>query len=587
MADADVVVVAAPVGALARAVADALAVARPDAVVTDVGSVKGPLVAAVDEPRLVAGHPLAGGESAGIGHARGDLFAGATWYLVPGPRSSGVAFERVHRFLAALGARPVAIDPETHDRVMAAVSHLPHVLANVLVAQAAQALGGEAMPATGPSFRDATRVAGANPELWAQIYAANAGALGAQLDAVIARLEDVRGRLHDLEGWQAEAAAHRRALLETGLEGGPWRRSACPCRTAPGWSPTSPSRWGAPASTSPTCRSAPPPTGPRGRRPVGRAGRRRPRSPAHLRERTSRRMTEGPLFPPSARCAASSSRPPTSRCRTGRPARRDGLRAHGGAQLPRRGGHPVDAGRGPPARGAGAGERDRRGDPRGPARDVPAPDGPIDVGNAGTLMRLLPGWLAAQSGRSHTLDGDASIRRRPVDRIAEPLRPWAAGSTRGTGAFPPFTVHGEALRGIRYALPVASAQVKSCVLLAGLSADGPTSVVEPAPSRDHTERMLLAGGADLTRDGDVVSVRPGCRARVRRAPRPRRPVLGGVPDRRGRPGGRVAGAPAQRERQLDAHGLPADPRADGRPGGGGARAAGRRSARASRSARSR
>jgi prephenate dehydrogenase len=95
------------------------------------------------------------------------------------------------------------------------------VLANVLVAQAAQALGGEAMPATGPSFRDATRVAGANPPLWGQIYAANAAALGAQLDAAIARLTDVRGRLHDLEAWQAEAAEHRRALLETGLEGGP------------------------------------------------------------------------------------------------------------------------------------------------------------------------------------------------------------------------------------------------------------------------------------------------------------------------------------------------------------------------------
>jgi prephenate dehydrogenase len=140
---------------------------------------------------------------------------------VPGPRSSGVTFERVHRFVASLGARPVAIDPATHDRVMAAVSHLPHLLANVLVAQAARALGGEAMPATGPSFRDATRVAGANPALWAQIYAANAGALGAELDAVLDRLTEVRGRLDDLEAWQAEAAEHRGALQATGLEGEP------------------------------------------------------------------------------------------------------------------------------------------------------------------------------------------------------------------------------------------------------------------------------------------------------------------------------------------------------------------------------
>jgi 3-phosphoshikimate 1-carboxyvinyltransferase len=141
--------------------------------------------------------------------------------------------------------------------------------------------------------------------------------------------------------------------------------------------------------------------------------------------------------------------------------------------------------------------------------EVPLPAGPIDVGNAGTLMRLLPGWLAAQPGRSYVLDGDASIRRRPVDRIAEPLRAMGAAIDARDGRYPPFTVHGEGLRGIRYALPVASAQVKSCVLLAGLSADGATSVVEPAPSRDHTERMLLAGGADVTRDGDAVSVRPG------------------------------------------------------------------------------
>jgi 3-phosphoshikimate 1-carboxyvinyltransferase len=166
--------------------------------------------------------------------------------------------------------------------------------------------------------------------------------------------------------------------------------------------------------------------------------------------------------------------------------------------------------------------------------DVPAPDGPIDVGNAGTLMRLLPGWLAAQSGRSHTLDGDASIRRRPVDRIAEPLEAMGARIDAREGRYPPFTVHGERLRAVTYVLPVASAQVKSCVLLAGLAADGPTSVVEPAPSRDHTERMLLAGGAAVERAGDVVTIRPGARLAFGDELRgPRRPVLGGVPDRRG------------------------------------------------------
>jgi len=127
-----------------------------------------------------------------------------------------------------------------------------------------------------------------------------------------------------------------------------------------------------------------------------------------------------------------------------------------------------------------------------------APPGVIDVGNAGTLMRVLPGWLAFQEGASFTLDGDASIRRRPVDRIAAPLRRLGAGVDARDGRFPPLTVHGAALRGIEYELPVASAQVKSCVLLAGL-ATAETTVIEPAPSRDHTERMLLRAGARLRR----------------------------------------------------------------------------------------
>jgi 3-phosphoshikimate 1-carboxyvinyltransferase len=139
-------------------------------------------------------------------------------------------------------------------------------------------------------------------------------------------------------------------------------------------------------------------------------------------------------------------------------------------------------------------------------RDAAVPDGPIDVGNAGTLMRLLPGWLAAQEGRSYTLDGDASIRRRPVDRIAEPLRLMGAEVDATGGRLPPFTVTGTHLRSIHYELPVASAQIKSCVLLAALAADGATTVSEPAPSRDHTERMLAAAGVTVHRNGRHVTV---------------------------------------------------------------------------------
>jgi 3-phosphoshikimate 1-carboxyvinyltransferase len=132
-------------------------------------------------------------------------------------------------------------------------------------------------------------------------------------------------------------------------------------------------------------------------------------------------------------------------------------------------------------------------------RNALAPTNPIDVGNAGTLMRLLPGWLSFQQGVSFMLDGDESIRRRPVDRIAEPLRLMGARIEAREGRYPPFTVHGAALNGIEYELPVASAQVKSCVLLAGLVTDA-TTVIEPVPSRDHTERMLAAAGAPVSRE---------------------------------------------------------------------------------------
>ena len=121
----------------------------------------------------------------------------------------------------------------------------------------------------------------------------------------------------------------------------------------------------------------------------------------------------------------------------------------------------------------------------------------IDVGNAGTLLRLLPGWLAGQPGGEWTLDGDESIRRRPVDRVVEPLRLMGADATARDDRLPPLELRGADLHGIEYRLPVASAQVKSCLLLAGLLAEGPTSVVEAHPTRDHTERMLRAAGAEV------------------------------------------------------------------------------------------
>jgi len=224
---ADTAFVAAPVGALAAALEETLAAAGADCVVTDVGSTKRAVIAAHADPRFVGGHPLAGAETAGVRHARADLFDGATWYLTPTEATSGVLFERLHRTIAAFGGRPAAIDAAVHDRLMASVSHLPHVLANVLVSQAAGAVGdeSEALPQTGPSFRDATRVAGANSAIWTDIYMSNRHALVERIDDLVGRLSEVRealsaGDAAALAAWNERSARDRRALLERELAGG-------------------------------------------------------------------------------------------------------------------------------------------------------------------------------------------------------------------------------------------------------------------------------------------------------------------------------------------------------------------------------
>ncbi len=228
VAGADIVFAAAPVGALAETVRLALEAAPADCVVSDVGSTKRFLADAAADERFVGGHPLAGAETAGVEHAREDLFEGATWYLTPAKGSTaGVLYERLHRLLSRFGARPEAIDAETHDRLMATVSHLPHVLANLLVAETAALLAEQPqrLPAVGPSFRDATRVAGANTAIWTDIYMSNRDALIAGIDGLGERLQEVRGWLAGgdaaaVSAWNERARAEREALLGAGLLSG-------------------------------------------------------------------------------------------------------------------------------------------------------------------------------------------------------------------------------------------------------------------------------------------------------------------------------------------------------------------------------
>ncbi len=240
---AEVIFCAAPVAGLTELATAALKACGPDAVVTDVGSTKRDIVAALgSDERFIGGHPLAGAETSGVENAREDLFEGARWYLTPkSERSSGVLYDRLQRTVAGLGARVQAVDPEAHDRLMATVSHLPHVVANVLVSQAADELtrDSERMPEVGPSFRDTTRVAGANPAIWGDIFASNSEAVAAAVDAVAARLRDAAelirvGDRTAVAEWHSAAASDRRRLLETELSGGPLRELRVVVANRPG-----------------------------------------------------------------------------------------------------------------------------------------------------------------------------------------------------------------------------------------------------------------------------------------------------------------------------------------------------------------
>jgi len=221
-AGARAVVLAAPVPELAGLARRALAAAPDDCVVTDLGSTKSGLLEALtpaERGRFIGGHPICGAEATGVAFARDGLFRGTTWFLTPGAEARSDLFQHLHALVVAVGARPVAIDAKVHDRLMALVSHLPHVLAGALVNQAADTAPGgrEALRSAGPSFTDLTRVAGSNPPLWADILLANSEAVrdalrdfSGRLGQVAAALE--RGDREWLLGFVGDAAGARERL---------------------------------------------------------------------------------------------------------------------------------------------------------------------------------------------------------------------------------------------------------------------------------------------------------------------------------------------------------------------------------------
>jgi len=223
LAGAELALVAAPVTVLPAQVRAVLDVSGPDCTVTDVGSTKGGVcAAAAGEGRFIGGHPICGSEARGPERATAELFEGATWFLTPVAATEPERYKLVHGFVSALGAIPVAVDPDAHDRLVAVTSHLPHALANVLLNHAggARVDGHEPLAAAGGSLRDMTRIAGANPRIWVDIFLENRLALGAALAEHRRRIEQVEAALEAedagfLARWIGEAAGNRRSMLAT------------------------------------------------------------------------------------------------------------------------------------------------------------------------------------------------------------------------------------------------------------------------------------------------------------------------------------------------------------------------------------
>jgi len=220
VADADLVVVAVPVGAAAFVVREVLDAADVDVVVTDVASTKRPLMSIADE-RFVPSHPVAGGTTGGPARAAADLFDAAIWFLTPTEASSAESVTLVERFVASLGARPVRTNADAHDRLLALTSHLPHALANVLMLRVAEAAtdGDEPLAFASASLREMTRLAGANAAVWSDIFLGNADEIVTALGGFRTSLDELEQALiaRDRDSIEASiaAAADARGQLES------------------------------------------------------------------------------------------------------------------------------------------------------------------------------------------------------------------------------------------------------------------------------------------------------------------------------------------------------------------------------------
>ncbi|WP_256588063.1 bifunctional prephenate dehydrogenase/3-phosphoshikimate 1-carboxyvinyltransferase [Pseudomonas sp. FFUP_PS_473] len=458
---ADVIQLAVPILAMEKLLAKLAQLELGQAVLTDVGSAKGNVVRAAREafgsrlPNFVPGHPIAGSEQSGVEASNAELFRRHKVILTPLAETDPAALALVDRLWRALGADVEHIQVERHDEVLAATSHLPHLLAFGLVDSLAKrnenldifryAAGG---------FRDFTRIAGSDPVMWHDIFLANREAVLRTLDTFRSDLDALRDAVDAGDGHQLLGVFTRARVAREHFSKILARRAYVDAMNSndliflanPGGRLSG--RIRVPGDKSISHRSI---------------------MLGSLAEGTTE--VEGFLEGEDALATLQAFRDM-------------GVVIEG----PHHGRVTIH--------GVGL-------------NGLKPPPGPIYLGNSGTSMRLLSGLLAAQSFDT-VLTGDASLSKRPMNRVANPLREMGAVIETAAEGRPPMTIRGgHTLKALNYTLPMASAQVKSCLLLAGLYAEGKTTVTEPAPTRDHTERMLRGFGYPVTVEGATASLESG------------------------------------------------------------------------------
>ncbi|MNJ08521.1 3-phosphoshikimate 1-carboxyvinyltransferase [compost metagenome] len=458
---ADVIQLAVPILAMEKLLARLAQLDLGRAVLTDVGSAKGNVVRAAREAfveRLacfVPGHPIAGSEQSGVEASNAALFRRHKVILTPLAETDPAALALVDRLWRTLDADVEHMQVERHDEVLAATSHLPHLLAFGLVDSLAKrnenldifryAAGG---------FRDFTRIAGSDPVMWHDIFLANREAVLRTLDTFRSDLDALRDAVDAGDGHQLLGVFTRARVAREHFSKILARRAYVDAMNSndliflanPGGQLSG--RIRVPGDKSISHRSI---------------------MLGSLAEGTTE--VEGFLEGEDALATLQAFRDM-------------GVVIEG----PHHGRVTIH--------GVGL-------------NGLKPPPGPIYLGNSGTSMRLLAGLLAAQPFDT-VLTGDASLSKRPMNRVANPLREMGAVIETAAEGRPPMTIRGgHTLKALTYTLPMASAQVKSCLLLAGLYAEGKTTVTEPAPTRDHTERMLRGFGYSVNVDGPTASLESG------------------------------------------------------------------------------